>query len=139
VEGLDPFVSQNQLKGILEVFGELCYVKFPVKEGYGLVQFAHRFVCFEIHHLIFFLEFCCLRFHTVPLYFRSCAEEAIRNLNRVQIGRKGLSLSWSSSKLNRGKSYTIIFCLYFLWWYLCFPKTISSTKFSFAATQAEDK
>ncbi|XP_025792123.1 uncharacterized protein LOC112873371 [Panicum hallii] len=37
----------------------------------------------------------------IPLYFRSCAEEAIRNLNRVQIGRKGLSLSWSSSKLNR--------------------------------------
>ncbi|KAG2553549.1 hypothetical protein PVAP13_9KG533100 [Panicum virgatum] len=73
VEGLDPLVPANRLKGILGMFGELCYVKFHLKEGYGLVQFAQR----------------------------SCAEEAIRTLNGVQTGRKGLSLSWSSSKLNK--------------------------------------
>ena len=65
MEGLDPLVPANRLKGILGMFGELCYVKFHLKEGYGLVQFAQRFVCFEIHHLV--LEFCCLRFHSITL------------------------------------------------------------------------
>jgi len=48
VEGLaGSLVSADQLKGILEMFGELCYVKFHVKEGYSLVQLVGRVSVFH--------------------------------------------------------------------------------------------
>ncbi|KAF8718332.1 hypothetical protein HU200_025311 [Digitaria exilis] len=50
VKGLDPYVTENQLKDILSMFGEPFYLKLDAKERYALVQFARR----------------------------SCAEEAIR-------------------------------------------------------------
>nr|CAB3496566.1 unnamed protein product [Digitaria exilis] len=58
VKGLDPYVTENQLKDILSMFGEPFYLKLDAKERYALVQFARR----------------------------SCAEEAIRALNGARIG-----------------------------------------------------
>ncbi|KAF8684307.1 hypothetical protein HU200_044358 [Digitaria exilis] len=44
VEGLDPCVTVNQLKGIAAMFGELCYLRIDADEQCGLVKYVSRFV-----------------------------------------------------------------------------------------------
>ncbi|CAL4921255.1 unnamed protein product [Urochloa decumbens] len=73
VEGLDPCVTVNQLKGIVALFGELCYLKIHADEGYGLIRFVSR----------------------------PCAEQAISALNGAQIGRQSVRLSWRPSNVNK--------------------------------------
>ncbi|KAL6593928.1 hypothetical protein ACP70R_048829 [Stipagrostis hirtigluma subsp. patula] len=70
---LDPCVTVNELKDIVALFGELSYLKIHADEGYGLVEFVSR----------------------------SCAEQAIRSLDRVKIGGKIVRLSWWSGNLNK--------------------------------------
>jgi hypothetical protein len=42
VGGLDPSVTDEDLKAVFGQFGELVYVKIPVGKGCGFVQFTHR-------------------------------------------------------------------------------------------------
>jgi RNA recognition motif-containing protein len=42
VGGLDPSVTDEELKAVFGQFGELVYVKIPVGKGCGFVQFTHR-------------------------------------------------------------------------------------------------
>lgn len=44
VGGLDPNVSDEELRQIFAQFGELVYVKIPAGKGCGFVQFAARYV-----------------------------------------------------------------------------------------------
>lgn len=44
VGGLDPNVTEEELRQIFAQFGELVYVKIPAAKGCGFVQFGTRFV-----------------------------------------------------------------------------------------------
>ena len=44
VGGLDPNVSDDQLRLLFSSYGELVHVKIPVGKGCGFVQFANRWV-----------------------------------------------------------------------------------------------
>lgn len=44
VGGLDPNVTDDQLRQVFSSYGELVHVKIPVGKGCGFVQFASRLV-----------------------------------------------------------------------------------------------
>jgi len=44
VGGLDPNVTEEELKQIFSQFGELIYVKIPAGKGCGFVQFSARYI-----------------------------------------------------------------------------------------------
>ncbi|KAH9624705.1 hypothetical protein KSS87_008115 [Heliosperma pusillum] len=69
VGGLDPSVSDDQLKQTFSPYGELIHVKIPVGRGCGFVQFANR----------------------------ASAEQALAALNGSQIGGQTVRLSWGRS------------------------------------------
>ncbi|CAM9000702.1 unnamed protein product [Rhodiola kirilowii] len=73
VGGLDPSVSDDQLKQLFEQFGEIVHVKIPVGKRCGFVQFAER----------------------------SCAEQALQMLNGAPIGGQSVRLSWGRTPSNR--------------------------------------
>eukprot|EP00249_Psilotum_nudum_P012243 c23670_g1_i4 orf=1-1020(-) len=66
VGGLDPNVSDEDLRHVFGQFGDLVYVKIPPGKGCGFVQFTHR----------------------------SCAEEALQKLHGTVIGQQAVRLSW---------------------------------------------
>lgn len=43
VGGLDPNVTEDELRQIFAQFGELVYVKIPLSKGCGFVQFGARY------------------------------------------------------------------------------------------------
>ncbi|KAJ6801973.1 uncharacterized protein M6B38_192880 [Iris pallida] len=66
VGGLDPNVSEEELRQIFVQFGELVYVKIPAGKGCGFVQFCTRV----------------------------SAEEAIKRMHGTMIGQQIVRLSW---------------------------------------------
>ncbi|EHA8588760.1 polyadenylate-binding protein RBP47B' [Cocos nucifera] len=73
VGGLDPSVTEEELKQIFAQFGELIYVKIPAAKGCGFVQFSTR----------------------------ASAEEAIQRLQGTMIGQQIVKLSWGRSPANK--------------------------------------
>ncbi|KAK9673920.1 hypothetical protein RND81_12G198600 [Saponaria officinalis] len=69
VGGLDPSVSDDQLRQAFSPYGELVHVKIPVGRGCGFVQFSNR----------------------------ASAEQALAALNGAQIGSQSVRLSWGRS------------------------------------------
>jgi len=69
VGGLDPSVSEEDLRQIFGQFGELVYVKIPLNKGCGFVQFGNRV----------------------------CAEEALQSIHGSVIGQQTVRLSWGRS------------------------------------------
>ncbi|KAL3639959.1 Polyadenylate-binding protein rbp45 [Castilleja foliolosa] len=78
VGGLDPSVTDDYLKQVFSQYGELVHVKIPVGKRCGFVQFADR----------------------------SCADQALSNLNGTMLGGQNIRLSWGrnpSSKSDQGQ------------------------------------
>ncbi|BBN19099.1 tRNA selenocysteine 1-associated protein 1 [Marchantia polymorpha subsp. ruderalis] len=73
VGGLDPSVTDEDLRTVFSQFGDLVYVKIPVGKGCGFVQFTHR----------------------------ACAEEALQRLHGTVIGQQAIRLSWGRSPGNK--------------------------------------
>ncbi|KAL6543171.1 Polyadenylate-binding protein rbp45 [Orobanche hederae] len=73
VGGLDPSVTDDYLKQVFSQYGELVHVKIPVGKRCGFVQFADR----------------------------SCAEQALSNLNGTMLGGQNIRLSWGRSPSNK--------------------------------------
>ncbi|KAK4491721.1 hypothetical protein RD792_002490, partial [Penstemon davidsonii] len=73
VGGLDPNVMDEHLKQVFSQYGELIHVKIPLGKRCGFVQFADR----------------------------SCAEQALSNLNGTMIGGQTVRLSWGRSPSNK--------------------------------------
>lgn len=73
IGGLDPNVTEDELRQIFAQFGELVYVKIPVAKGCGFVQFSAR----------------------------ASAEEAIQRLQGTMIGQQVVRLSWGRSPANK--------------------------------------
>ncbi|KAJ0930219.1 putative RNA recognition motif domain, nucleotide-binding alpha-beta plait domain superfamily [Helianthus annuus] len=66
VGGLDPTVSDEDLRQPFSEYGEIVSVKIPIGKGCGFVQFANR----------------------------NNAEEALQKLNGTTIGKQTVRLSW---------------------------------------------
>ncbi|KAL9268633.1 Polyadenylate-binding protein RBP45-like protein [Drosera capensis] len=73
VGGLDPNVSEDQLRQVFSQFGELVHVKVPLGKRCGFVQFASR----------------------------ACAEQALQTLNGATIGGQNVRLSWGRGPSNK--------------------------------------
>ncbi|KAL8166955.1 hypothetical protein V2J09_008454 [Rumex salicifolius] len=73
VGGLDPNVSDEQLRQIFSQFGELVHVKIPAGKRCGFVQFSDR----------------------------ASAEQSLSMLNGTQIGGQSVRLSWGHSPSNK--------------------------------------
>ncbi|KAJ7546183.1 hypothetical protein O6H91_08G033100 [Diphasiastrum complanatum] len=69
VGGLDPMVTDEDLRQVFGQFGEIIYVKIPMGKGCGFVQFTHR----------------------------AYAEEALQRLHGTVIGQQSVRLSWGRS------------------------------------------
>ncbi|KAK6154424.1 hypothetical protein DH2020_008672 [Rehmannia glutinosa] len=73
VGGLDPMVTDDLLRQVFSQYGDLVHVKIPVGKRCGFVQFADR----------------------------SCAEQALGNLNGTVLGGQNIRLSWGRSPSNK--------------------------------------
>ncbi|XP_027091423.1 polyadenylate-binding protein RBP47 [Coffea arabica] len=73
VGGLDPNVSDEDLRQPFLQYGEIVSVKIPVGKGCGFVQFANR----------------------------NDAEEALQKLNGTTIGKQTVRLSWGRNPANK--------------------------------------
>ncbi|KAJ6954981.1 polyadenylate-binding protein RBP47-like [Populus alba x Populus x berolinensis] len=73
VGGLDPNVTDEDLKHPFSQYGEIVSVKIPVSKGCGFVQFANR----------------------------NNAEEALQKLNGTVIGKQTVRLSWGRNPANK--------------------------------------
>ncbi|XP_038702806.1 polyadenylate-binding protein RBP47-like isoform X1 [Tripterygium wilfordii] len=73
VGGLDPSVTDEDLKRPFSEYGEIISVKIPVRKGCGFVQFASR----------------------------NNAEEALQKLNGTVIGRQTVRLSWGRNPAHK--------------------------------------
>ncbi|KAH7523591.1 hypothetical protein FEM48_Zijuj06G0028100 [Ziziphus jujuba var. spinosa] len=82
VGGLDPNVSDEDLRQPFSQYGEIVSVKIPVGKGCGFVQFANR----------------------------NNAEEALQKLNGTVIGKQTVRLSWGRNPANK-QALTLTFSL----------------------------
>ncbi|KAJ8761875.1 hypothetical protein K2173_005586 [Erythroxylum novogranatense] len=73
VGNLDSNVIDDHLRELFGQYGQLLHVKIPAGKRCGFVQFADR----------------------------SCAEEALRNLNGTQLNGQNIRLSWGRSPSNK--------------------------------------
>ncbi|XP_076901746.1 polyadenylate-binding protein RBP47C'-like [Bidens hawaiensis] len=73
VGGLDPTVSDEDLKQPFSQYGDIVSVKIPTGKGCGFVQFANR----------------------------NNAEEALQKLNGTTIGKQTVRLSWGRNPANK--------------------------------------
>ncbi|XP_027330799.1 polyadenylate-binding protein RBP47C-like [Abrus precatorius] len=73
VGGLDPNVTDEDLRQPFSQYGEIVSVKIPVGKGCGFVQFANR----------------------------NNAEEALQKLNGTMIGKQTVRLSWGRNPANK--------------------------------------
>ncbi|XP_039035922.1 polyadenylate-binding protein RBP45C-like [Hibiscus syriacus] len=73
VGGLDPSVSEDQLKQIFSQLGEVVHVKIPANKNCGFVQYANR----------------------------ASAEQALQVLNGTSFGGRNVRLSWGRSPSNK--------------------------------------
>ncbi|XP_019430711.1 PREDICTED: polyadenylate-binding protein RBP47C-like isoform X1 [Lupinus angustifolius] len=73
VGGLDPDVTDEDLRQSFSQYGEIVSVKIPVGKGCGFVQFANR----------------------------NNAEEALQKLNGTTIGKQTVRLSWGRNPANK--------------------------------------
>ncbi|TYI28046.1 hypothetical protein ES332_A05G217300v1 [Gossypium tomentosum] len=73
VGGLDPNVTEEDLRQPFSQYGEIVSVKIPVGKGCGFVQFAGR----------------------------NNAEEALQKLNGTMIGKQTVRLSWGRNPTNK--------------------------------------
>ncbi|KAK7291134.1 hypothetical protein RIF29_06043 [Crotalaria pallida] len=73
VGGLDPNVTDDDLRQSFSQYGEIVSVKIPVGKGCGFVQFANR----------------------------NNAEEALQKLNGTTIGKQTVRLSWGRNPANK--------------------------------------
>ncbi|CAI9267010.1 unnamed protein product [Lactuca saligna] len=73
VGGLDPTVSDEDLRQPFSQYGDIVSVKIPIGKGCGFVQFANR----------------------------NNAEEALQKLNGTTIGKQTVRLSWGRNPANK--------------------------------------
>ncbi|KAG0447528.1 hypothetical protein HPP92_028294 [Vanilla planifolia] len=73
VGGLDPGVTEDELRQSFSQYGDISSVKIPVGKQCGFVQFVHR----------------------------NAAEEALQSLNGTIIGKQAVRLSWGRNPANR--------------------------------------
>ncbi|XP_071733262.1 polyadenylate-binding protein RBP47C'-like isoform X1 [Rutidosis leptorrhynchoides] len=73
VGGLDPTVSDEDLRQPFSQYGDIISVKIPIGKGCGFVQFANR----------------------------NNAEEALQKLNGTTIGKQTVRLSWGRNPANK--------------------------------------
>ncbi|XP_038885237.1 polyadenylate-binding protein RBP47-like [Benincasa hispida] len=73
IGGLDPNVTDDDLKQLFSQHGDIVSVKIPVGKGCGFIQFANR----------------------------KNAEEALQKLNGIVIGKQTVRLSWGRSPTNK--------------------------------------
>ncbi|XP_010546929.1 PREDICTED: polyadenylate-binding protein RBP45B [Tarenaya hassleriana] len=73
VGGLDPSVTDDHLRKVFGQYGEIVHVKIPAGKRCGFVQFSEK----------------------------SCAEEALRMLNGLQLGGQSVRLSWGRSPTSK--------------------------------------
>ncbi|XP_038705036.1 polyadenylate-binding protein RBP47-like [Tripterygium wilfordii] len=73
VGGLDPSITDEDLKQSFSQYGEIISVKIPVGKGCGFVQFASR----------------------------NNAEEALQKLNGTVVGKQTVRLSWGRNPANK--------------------------------------
>ncbi|KAK6939569.1 RNA recognition motif domain, partial [Dillenia turbinata] len=73
VGGLDPNVTDEDLRQPFSQYGEIVSVKIPVNKGCGFVQFVNR----------------------------KDAEEALQKLNGTEIGKQTVRLSWGRNPANK--------------------------------------
>lgn len=73
VGGLDPNVTDDHLRQVFSQYGDVVHVKIPVGKRCGFVQFSDR----------------------------SCAEQALSNLNGTMLGGQNVRLSWGRSPSNK--------------------------------------
>ncbi|KAI0507589.1 hypothetical protein KFK09_013715 [Dendrobium nobile] len=73
VGGLDPCVSEDELRESFSQYGDIISVKIPVGKQCGFVQFVHR----------------------------NNAEEALHSLNGTLIGKQAVRLSWGRNPANK--------------------------------------
>ncbi|KAL6899728.1 hypothetical protein ACP4OV_006386 [Aristida adscensionis] len=95
VGGLDPNVSEDELRKAFAKYGDVASVKIPVGKQCGFVQFVNRFIASSMY----------LDKHFISN--RADAEEALQGLNGSTIGKQAVRLSWGrspASKQSRGDS-----------------------------------
>ncbi|XP_027064219.1 polyadenylate-binding protein RBP45-like isoform X1 [Coffea arabica] len=73
VGGLDPSVTDENLRQVFGRYGEVVHVKIPAGKRCGFVQFTNR----------------------------ACAEQALESLNGTQLGLQSIRLSWGRSPSNK--------------------------------------
>lgn len=73
VGGLDPNVTEDNLRQVFTTYGELGHVKIPIGKRCGFVQYVNR----------------------------ACAEEALLMLQGTQLGGQKIRLSWGRSPANK--------------------------------------
>ncbi|KAL0909611.1 hypothetical protein M5K25_020495 [Dendrobium thyrsiflorum] len=73
VGGLDPAVSEDELRQSFSIYGDIASVKIPSGKQCGFVQFVHR----------------------------NNAEEALQSLNGTIIGKQPVRLSWGRNPANK--------------------------------------
>ena len=98
VGGLDPNVTEDELRKAFAKYGDLASVKIPLGKQCGFVQFVSRYVTEAFTCFAYFL--CNL----VEVIFKICdyisrtdAEEALQGLNGSVIGKQAVRLSWGRS------------------------------------------
>ncbi|XP_023537623.1 polyadenylate-binding protein RBP47-like [Cucurbita pepo subsp. pepo] len=73
IGGLDPNVTDDDLRQLFSQHGDIVSVKIPIGKGCGFIQFANR----------------------------KNAEEALQKLNGTEIGKQTVRLSWGRSPANK--------------------------------------
>ncbi|KAL0314815.1 UNVERIFIED_CONTAM: Polyadenylate-binding protein RBP47C' [Sesamum angustifolium] len=87
VGGLDPNVTDEDLRQPFSQYGEILSVKIPVGKGCGFVQFANSYLSCNMMN---------------PQHFdRNNAEAALQRLSGTTIGKQIVRLSWGRSLANK--------------------------------------
>lgn len=105
VGGLDPNVTDEDLRTPFSEYGDIVSVKIPVGKGCGFVQFANRYysgyrfcdnsvahIKFDPHSSYVSMSFTL---------GRNNAEEALQKLTGTTIGKQTVRLSWGRNPANK--------------------------------------
>lgn len=116
VGGLDPNVTDEDLRTPFSEYGDIVSVKIPVGKGCGFVQFANRYysgyrfcdnsvahIKFDPHSSYVSVSFTL---------GRNNAEEALQKLTGTTIGKQTVRLSWGRNPANK-QVFVLSSCLLF--------------------------
>ncbi|KAF6154706.1 hypothetical protein GIB67_025933 [Kingdonia uniflora] len=88
VGGLDPNITDEELRQIFAQFGELVYVKIPSGKGCGL---------FSLELAFSFSRSLLISKEEKSLQARASAEEAIQRVHGTMVGQQIIRLSWGKN------------------------------------------